>query len=68
MTMRRFLSILNELKLIDGKTLTTKDLVNILAGDNSLVYDSENAYNLDLEVYQQQKNTILLNNNREFNA
>jgi hypothetical protein len=47
--MRSFLKILNEFKLIN-KTLSTKEIVKILAADNNLVYDFENAYNLDFEI------------------
>jgi hypothetical protein len=48
--MRDFISILNELKLIDSKLLATRDVVEILASDNANVYDSENCYNLEFEV------------------
>jgi hypothetical protein len=49
-TMRRFINVLNEFKLINSKTLTTKNVVEILAADNQLVYDFENSYYLDFEV------------------
>lgn len=49
-TMRRFINVLNEFKLIDKKTLSTKDIVEVLAADNQLVYDFDNSYNLDFEV------------------
>ena len=47
--------VLNDYKLIDGKLLTTKDAIEILASDNAIVYDSDNSYNLELEVTNQQK-------------
>ncbi len=50
MTIRDFLMIFNEYKLIDGKLLTTRDVIEIFASDNPIVFDSENAYNLELEV------------------
>jgi hypothetical protein len=49
-TLRRFLNILNEYKLIDATLLTTRDVVEIMASDNSLVFDSEDSYNLELEI------------------
>ena len=45
-----FLNVLNEFKLLDNKTLSTKEVVRILASDNTLVFDLENAYNLDFEI------------------
>lgn len=51
--MRGFLLVLNDYKLIDGKLLTTKDVIEILASDNAIVYDSDNSYNLELEVINQ---------------
>ncbi len=50
MTMRNFMTVLNDYKLIDGKLLSSKDLIEILSSDNPIVYDSEGAYNLELEV------------------
>jgi hypothetical protein len=44
------MTVLNDYKLIDDKLLTSKDIVNILSSDNPLVYDSDGAYNLELEV------------------
>lgn len=48
--MRRFLGVLNQFKLIDGKLLSTRDVVEILACDNPLVFDFEDAFNLEFEV------------------
>ena len=50
--MRRFLNTLNELKLIDPeKSISTKEVMDILATDNPLVFDADaSAYNLELEV------------------
>jgi hypothetical protein len=44
------MTVLNDYKLIDGKLLSSKDLIEILSSDNPIVYDSEGAYNLELEV------------------
>ena len=51
-TMRVFLNVLKDLKIIDGKTLSAKDVIEILSSDNKNVYDAENAYNLEFEVCQ----------------
>ena len=51
MTIRDFIVTFNEYKLIDGKILSTRDIVEVFASDNSIVYDSDNAYNLELEVW-----------------
>lgn len=48
--MRKFLLLLGEFKLLDGKFLTTKEVIEIMAAENPVVFDSENAYNLELEV------------------
>lgn len=48
-TMRAFVNVLNDFKMIDKK-LKTKDVVEVLAADNQLVYDSDNAYNLEFEI------------------
>lgn len=48
--MRKLLMILDELKLLNGKLLTAKEVVEIMATENPIVYDSENCYNLELEV------------------
>lgn len=42
--------ILNDYKLLDGKILSSKDVIEIMATDNPIVFDSENSYNLELEV------------------
>ena len=44
------LRALHEFKLIDGKFLTTRDVIESLATDNVQVFDSENSYNLEFEV------------------
>ena len=49
-TIRKLLMILDELKLLNGKLLTAKEVVEIMATENPIVYDSENCYNLELEV------------------
>lgn len=49
--MRNFLSILSQFKMIDGKILTTRNVVEILASDNPLVFDFDEAFNLEFEVY-----------------
>jgi len=49
-TMRGFINVMNDFKLVDRKNLTTKNLIEILASDNQLVYDFENSYYLDFEV------------------
>ncbi len=49
-TMRMFLSILSQFKLIDSKTLSTREVIEILASDNPLVFDFDDAFNLDFEV------------------
>ena len=51
--MREFLMVFNEYKLIDGKILSTKDIIEVFASDNPIVYDSDNSYNLELEVHIQ---------------
>lgn len=48
--MRKFLHILNDLKLLDSKILTSKEVIEIMASDNSIVYDANNSYNLELEI------------------
>jgi len=48
--MRMFLSILSQFKLIDSKTLSTREVIEILASDNPLVFDFDDAFNLDFEV------------------
>lgn len=48
--MRSFLNILNDLKILDGKLLTTKKVINIMSSDNSIVFDSDNSFNLDVEM------------------
>ncbi len=37
--------------MIDGKILTTRNVVEILASDNPLVFDFDEAFNLEFEVY-----------------
>jgi hypothetical protein len=44
------MTVLNDYRLIEEKFLTSKDIINILSSDNPLVYDSDGAYNLELEV------------------
>ena len=48
--MRMFLSILSQFKLIDNKTLSTREVIEILASDNPLVFDFDDAFNLNFEV------------------
>lgn len=48
--MRMFLNILNQFKLIDGKVLSSRDVIEILANDNPLVFDFDNSFNLEFEV------------------
>ena len=48
-TMRAFINVLNDFKLID-RALKTRDIVEILASDNQLVYDFDNSYNLEFEI------------------
>lgn len=50
MTMRSFLNILNELKMLDGKLLSAKKVVQVMSSDNPIVFDSDNSFNLDLEM------------------
>lgn len=45
-----FLNVLNQFKLIDGKILSTRDVIEILASDNPLVFDFDEAFNLEFEV------------------
>lgn len=42
--------IMGELKILNDKLLTAKEVVEIMAAENPIVYDSENCYNLELEV------------------
>jgi hypothetical protein len=50
MTLRKLLNILNEYKIIDSVNLSSKDIIEVMASDNSLVFDSEDSYNLELEI------------------
>lgn len=50
LTVRRLLNYLNELKIIDNKRLTTKDVVYIFSDDNPNIFDFDHSYNLEYEV------------------
>ncbi|CAF0869215.1 unnamed protein product [Brachionus calyciflorus] len=50
LTMRDFLGLLNDFKILDAKLLSTREIIEVMSSDNPIVYDSENAYNLDLEI------------------
>ena len=50
MTVRHFLSSLNDFSLINPKILTVKEVIEIISKENPIIYDSENSYNLGLEV------------------
>ncbi len=49
-TVRSVVNILNDLKIISHKKLTTKEVVRIFSVDNPYVFDSKDSYNLDIEV------------------
>ena len=51
LTMRDLLVALNNFKLIDGVTLKSRDVIESLAADNENVFDMDNSYNLDYEVF-----------------
>ena len=48
--MREFMLMLGDLKLVDGKIISSKDIVDVLSCDNALVCDASGCYNLELEV------------------
>ena len=48
--MRKLLNVLSDYKLLDGKPLTSRNVIEIMASDNPLVYDSDGCYNLELEI------------------
>ena len=50
LTMREFMLMLGDLKLVDGKIISSKDIVDVLSCDNALVCDASGCYNLELEV------------------
>ena len=52
------LRAMHEFKLLDGKFLTTRDVIESLATDNCQVFDSDNSYNLEFEVFAKESITI----------
>lgn len=41
---------MNDFKLLDGKNLNSKMVTEVMSNDNPLVFDSDDAYNLELEI------------------
>ncbi len=42
--------MLGDFKLVDGKIISSKDIVDVFSSDNALVSDANGVYNLELEV------------------